>query len=176
MMAGRILPGYCRKVIRQQAQTCSADVWLTVDPHSAGLKRAENGPSQRSPAPSYLQRFYRAGAQFPAFQGLPRAVVCLPEAIGRALGALAGRPPGAYTPSGPFRALHAVTSIFKSPLPALPVGVAGTPPVHGPAALAPARRGRAQNLDARDHSVPQFHPELLQKTGAEEPELGGPGR
>lgn len=176
MMAGRILPGYCREVIRQQAQTCSADVWLTVDPHSAGLKRAENGPSQRSPAPSYLQRFYRARAQFPAFQGLPRAVVCRREAISRALGALAGRPPGAYTPSRPFRALHAVTSIFKSPLPALPVGVAGTPPVHGPAALAPAGRGRAQNLNIRDHSVPQFHPELLQKAGAEEPELGGPGR
>jgi hypothetical protein len=83
-MAGRILPRLPQEVIRQQAQTFSADVWLTVEPRSAGLKRAENGPSQRSPAPSYLQRFYRADVYFPAFRGLPRAVVCLREAVGHA--------------------------------------------------------------------------------------------
>ena len=58
----------------------------------------------------------------------------------------------------------------------LSVGVAGSPAVDGPAALAPARRGGSEDLDTGDHSIAQFHPEFLQQAQAEEPQLRGPCR
>jgi hypothetical protein len=175
MMAGRI-PSWTRKVIRQQAQTYSAGGPLTVGirtPRAVGARKTDS--VNVSPAPSYLQRFYRAAAHFPAFQGRRRTVVCPCEGVDRALGALEVRPPGAYTPSVPSSALHAVGRIIKSPVPALPVSVPGAAAVYRTAALAPARCCRAKHLDAGDHSVAQLHPELLQEAGAEEPQLGGPG-
>src|SRR5919107_2022301 len=75
---------------------------------SAAGQRRKTDSVNVSPAPSYLQRFYRETGLIPALPGRRRAAMCLSLAISRACKAPAVPPSGSYTALGGFNALPAV--------------------------------------------------------------------
>src|SRR5688572_6085837 len=75
---------------------------------SAAGQRRKTDSVNVSPAPSYLQRFYRETGSIPASPGRRRAAMCLSLAIGRTCKAPAVPPSGSYTALGGLNALHAV--------------------------------------------------------------------
>jgi hypothetical protein len=75
----------------------------------------------------------------------------------------------------PFQGATRQSEDFQEFGAGLSVSVPGSPAVHCPAALAPTGCGGAQNLDACDHPVAQFHPEFLKQAHTEQPQLRCPG-
>lgn len=176
MMAGRFLPWEIQEVTCQQAQTYGAGDLLTLwGAADRGPECAENGLSQR------LTRAQLSATILPRSAPYPR----IPGAWTRCRVPMAGRWPRLGRPKGtaswclyrlqPLQAPTRPQADYQGIGAGLSVGIPRSAPVDTPAALAPTGRRGAQNLDAGDHAVSQFHPEFLQQAGTEEPQLGGPG-